>query len=43
MMFEPVTMSAEQIETLSNLIGESNRPVQPLNGRTVREDAQSGD
>ncbi len=42
-MVEPVTMSAEQIETLSNLIGESNRPVQPLNGRTVREDTQSGD
>ena len=41
-MIEPVTMSAEQIETLSNLIGESNRPVQPLNDRTVRQDTQSG-
>ena len=41
-MVEPVTMSAEQIETLSSIIGKSNRPVQPLSGRTIREDTQSG-
>ena len=41
-MVEPVTMSAEQIQTLSGILGESNRPVQPLNERTINQDTQSG-
>lgn len=36
---QPVTMSAEQVETLFAIIGESNRPLQPLCDRVMLEDA----
>ena len=35
---EPIEMSAEQIETLFSIMGESNRPLQPLGDRMLLED-----
>lgn len=36
MMLDPIQVSAEQIAQFERIIGVSNRPVQPLNGRTLR-------
>jgi carbonic anhydrase len=33
----PVTVSAEQIDTFARLYPHDVRPVQPLNGRVVKE------
>ena len=38
---EPIEMSAEQIETLFSIIGESNRPLQPLGDRVLLEDSST--
>lgn len=38
---EPIEMSAEQIAALQDLIGNNNRPIQPLNGRELLEDTSS--
>ena len=38
---QPIEMSAEQIETLFSLIGESNRPLQPLGDRALLEDSST--
>ena len=34
-MTEPVTLSKAQISALEAILGENNRPVQPLNGRSI--------
>ena len=39
---EPVTLSAEQIEMMTALIPNTNRPVQPLNERALVMDASPG-
>ena len=39
---QPITASAEQIATFQKVIHANNRPVQPLNGRSVVTDALSG-
>ena len=38
-MTTPIEMSSEQIGAFTRLIKDNNRPVQPLNGRTVLTDA----
>ena len=38
-MSTPIELSREQIGTFTNIISGNNRPVQPLNGRTVLTDA----
>jgi carbonic anhydrase len=38
-MTQPIQMSKEQIEAFQAIIHDNNRPVQPLNGRTVLTDA----
>ena len=38
-MTTPIQLSAGQIETLSALIHDNNRPTQPLNGRPVLAEA----
>ena len=38
---EPIEMSAAQIETLFSIIGESNRPLQPLGDRVLLEDSST--
>lgn len=40
-MTTPVEMSAAQLEALQTVMGDNSRPVQPLNGRDVREDVSS--
>jgi len=36
MMLEPISVSPEQIEQFKKVIGQNNRPVQPLNDRVLR-------
>ncbi len=38
---QPIQMSAEQIQTLFSIIGESNRPLQPLGDRVLLEDSST--
>jgi carbonic anhydrase len=37
MMKDPIYVSAEQVQTFEDIIGENYRPVQPLNDREVKE------
>ena len=41
LMTTPIQLSAEQIAAFTQVIDDNNRPVQPLNGRTVVTDAVS--
>jgi carbonic anhydrase len=38
-MTTPIELSNEQITAFTRLVNGNNRPVQPLNGRTVVSDA----
>jgi carbonic anhydrase len=37
-LVEPIEMSKDQIAALETIMGENNRPIQDLNGRTLSED-----
>ncbi len=39
-MRRPIPVTPEQVETFRRVIGENSRPVQPLNGRVLKEAAQ---
>ena len=39
---EPIELSASQIERFRQVMDHNNRPVQPLNGREIQEDAPQG-
>lgn len=36
----PITMSQDQLDTLTSIYNNNARPIQPLNGRTVAQDAK---
>ena len=36
MMVEPIQLAPEQIEAFTSRLGQNNRPIQQLYGRTVR-------